>query len=145
MVPLSYRLKAFVVDMFMIMMPIMYITTYIVFGTKEQMQANDTAHWATAGVFGVIVVLFWLLKGQTPGMKAYDIKVVDNTNKQNISLAQAVNRYLIFILTAITIVLLFVPFFKKNKKMLHDTMTNSSVVVDITANQTNQTNKKDNK
>jgi len=114
--------------MFMIMMPIMYITTYIVFDTKEQMQASDTAHWVTAGVFGVIVIIFWLHKAQTPGMKAYEIKVVDKKSGQNIGIAQAINRYLIFMFSAITLVLLFVPLFKKDKQMIHDILTNSLVV-----------------
>jgi len=114
--------------MFMIMMPIMYITTYIVFDTKEQMQSSDIARWATAGIYGAVVIIFWCLKGQTPGMKAYDIKVVDKKTVQNISIVQAVNRYLIFMFSAITIVLLFVPFFKKEKHMIHDILTNTIVI-----------------
>ena len=67
------RIKAFITDMFMIMMPIMYITTYIIMSGKDDFQSSQVARWITMFIFGLIVVIFWVRTGQTPGYKAYSL------------------------------------------------------------------------
>ncbi|RLA74682.1 MAG: hypothetical protein DRG11_04180 [Epsilonproteobacteria bacterium] len=57
-----------------------------------------------------------------------NIKVADKKTGQNINIVQAVNRYLIFMFSVITLALLFVPLFKKDKHMIHDILTSRSVV-----------------
>lgn len=126
--PIPQRIKAFVVDMFMIMMPIMYITTYLIMDGKDDFQGSDEARWITALIFGFIIVLFWIIKGQTPGYKAYSIKLIDDATKQNISLPKAILRYLIFLISATTIILAFLPFFRKDKKTIQDILTKSTVI-----------------
>lgn len=122
------RIKAFIVDMFMIMMPIMYVTTYILLSGKNDFQGNDLAKWLTALIFAITIIVFWKLKGQSPGLKAYDIKIVDQISKQNISWVQAINRYFVFALSAISIVGLFVPFFRKDKKTLQDLIAHTTII-----------------
>ncbi|RXK06688.1 RDD family protein [Halarcobacter bivalviorum] len=126
--PIGHRIKAFIVDMFMIMMPIMYITTYLIMDGKDDFQGSDEARWITALIFGFIIVLFWIIKGQTPGYKAYSIKLIDDATKQNISLPKAILRYLIFLISATTIILAFLPFFRKDKKTIQDILTKSTVI-----------------
>lgn len=126
--PLPKRIKSFIVDMFMIMMPIMYVTTYLIMDGKDDFQGSDEARWITAFVYGLVIVLFWIIKGQTPGFKAYSIKLIDNKTKRKISLPKAIFRYLIFIVSATTIFLAFVPFFRKDKKTVQDILTNSTVI-----------------
>jgi len=125
---LGNRIKAFVVDMFMIMMPIMYITTYLILNGKDDFQGSDEARWITAFVYGVIIVLFWVFKGQTPGFKAYSLKLIDNDTKKNISFFKALIRYLIFLISATTILLAFLPFFRKDKKTIQDILTKTTVI-----------------
>lgn len=122
------RIKAFVVDMFMIMMPIMYLTTYILMQGKDDFQSSEPARWITALVFGVIIIAFWVIKGQTPGFKAYEIKLIDNQTKQNVSIVKATIRYILFIISATTILLAFLPFFRKDRKTFQDLLTNSCVI-----------------
>jgi uncharacterized RDD family membrane protein YckC len=122
------RIKAFIVDMFMIMMPIMYISTYLILDGKEDFQGSSEARWITSAVFGIIIITFWILKGQTPGFKAYNIKLVDNKTHHNISLLKAFIRYLVFIFSAVTIILAFVPFFRKDKKTIQDVIAGTCVI-----------------
>jgi uncharacterized membrane protein HdeD (DUF308 family) len=70
-----FRIKAFITDMFMIMMPIMYITTYIIMDGADSFKSSDNAHWITMIVYGIITIIFWVKKGQTPGFKAYDLRL----------------------------------------------------------------------
>ncbi|RXK12837.1 hypothetical protein CP965_09700 [Halarcobacter mediterraneus] len=126
--PIGHRIKAFIVDMFMIMMPIMYITTYLIMDGKDDFQGSDEARWITALVFGLIIVLFWIAKGQTPGLKAYSLKLIDDNTKNKISLPKAIIRYLVFLISATTIILAFLPFFRKDKKTFQDLLTKSTVI-----------------
>jgi len=128
--PIGLRIKAFVVDMFMIMMPIMYVTTYLILDGKDDFQGSDEARWITASVFGLIVIFFWVIKGQTPGFKAYSIKLVDNTTEKNVSLIKATLRYFLFLISATTIILSFLPFFRKDKKTIQDIITNTTVILE---------------
>ncbi|PLY04244.1 MAG: RDD family protein [Arcobacter sp.] len=128
--PIGLRIKAFVVDMFMIMMPIMYVTTYLILDGKDDFQGSDEARWITASVFGLIVIFFWVIKGQTPGFKAYSIKLVDNATEKNVSLIKAILRYFLFLISATTIILSFLPFFRKDKKTIQDIITNTTVILE---------------
>lgn len=123
------RIKAFIVDMFMIMMPIMYTTTYIVMDGKLDFQTNELARWATAVIYGIVVISFWKISGQTPGLKAYDLKLVESESLQNITWSKSFLRYVIFLFSAITVLLLFLPFFRKDKKTIQDLLTNTTVVL----------------
>ena len=122
------RAKAFIVDMFMIMMPIMYITTYILMDGKNDFQSNEIARWATAFAFGFILCAFWKISGQSPGLKAYDLKLVDASTCNNISWTKSILRYLIFIFSAVTIFGLFLPFFRKDKKTFQDIVANTKII-----------------
>ena len=122
------RIKAFIVDMFMIMMPIMYITTYLIMEGKDDFQGSDEARWITAFVFGLIVVLFWIIKGQTPGYKAYSLKLIDDNTEQNVSVFKAILRYLIFLISGTTVILSFMPFLRKDKKTIQDLFTKTTVI-----------------
>ncbi len=112
----------------MIMMPIMYVTTYLILEGKDDFQGSDEARWITAAVYGLIIVLFWIIKGQTPGFKAYSLKLVDSVSLKNISLPKAILRYIIFLISATTILLAFVPFFRKDKKTIQDIICKTIVI-----------------
>lgn len=122
------RIKAFITDMFMIMMPIMYITTYVILDGKDAFQANNNAHFLSTAVFGLIIIIFWTKTGQTPGFKAYDIKLInDNTGKEP-SFLLATARYILFIVSAATLLGMIFPFFREDKKTLQDILLQTSVI-----------------
>lgn len=124
------RIKAFITDMFMIMMPIMYITTYVILSGKDDFQGSEIARWLTMGIYGLVVILFWIKKGQTPGFKAYDLKLIDDKTKKIPTFTLALFRYIMFLISAISIVGAMLPFFRKDKKTLQDLVTNTSVIKD---------------
>ncbi len=123
-----FRIKAFITDMFMIMMPIMYLTTYAIMDGAESFKSSDIAHWITMGLYGIATIIFWVRKGQTPGFKAYDLRLVDDNTKKPPTIAVAIARYMMFIVSAVTIVGAILPFFRKDKKTLQDFIMQTSVV-----------------
>lgn len=128
--PISSRIKAFVVDMFMIMMPLSYITTYILMDGKDDFQGSQAARWSIAIVYGLIIIIFWISKGQTPGLKAYSMKIINEKTKQKISLPRAILRYIAFLIASMTVVLAFMPFFRKDKKTFQD-LVSKTIIVDF--------------
>lgn len=122
------RLKAFITDMFMIMMPIMYITTYVIMDGKDDFQASDMAHWVTMAIYGAIIISFWVFKGQTPGFKAYSIILLDDKTGEKLGWIKATLRYVAFLVSAISIIGFLLPFFRQDKKTFQDLLMQTSVV-----------------
>lgn len=125
------KIKAFLTDTFMLTMPVMYVVIYLVMGSLKDAGANKTTSWGYILVaLGVIVVTFYVKSGQTPGLKAYNLKVVDINTKQKPSIILATLRYLFFTMVAMSIVGLFYPFFRKDKRGVHDLLSGTAVVKD---------------
>ncbi len=114
------RIKAFITDLFMIYTPILYAITYVVLGNKEAFQHSFWGPFSAVVLYGIIYALFIAKTGQTPGKKAYKIKVVDAKTHQNISFFRALLRFVGFLLSATILIGLFFPFYNKQKKALHD-------------------------
>ena len=127
-VPINVRIRAFITDMFMIYIPILYILTYLVLDGKEDFQASQWAPLFGVILYGLIDATFTTKTGQTPGKKAYEIKVVDFKTKKELSFLKALWRFILFILTAATIVALLVPFFRKDRQALHDKLSHTCLI-----------------
>lgn len=124
----SDRVKSFITDMFMIYAPILYIITYLILGGKEEFQNSQVAPLFAVGLYGFIYSLLLSKFGQTPGKKAYDLKVVDDKTGEEVSFLRAAYRFVMFLITATTLLGLFLPFYRKDKKALHDLVCNTLVV-----------------
>ncbi|QDM02148.1 RDD family protein [Aliarcobacter butzleri] len=124
------RIKAFIVDMFMIMMPLAYLTTYIFMDGKDDFQGSQEARWTLSLTYGLIIIIFWIAKGQTPGLKAYSLKLLNEKTKEKISLPKAILRYIAFLFSSMTIILTFLPFLRKDKKTFQD-LVSGTIVIDI--------------
>ena len=79
-------------------------------------------------VHASIILFFWLVKSQTPGLKAYTIKVVDNKTKQKISFIQALVRYTTTLIAVVSLFLMFLPFLRKDKKTFQDILSNTIII-----------------
>lgn len=124
------RLKAFLTDTFLITTPIFYIVIYFIMGSGEEFAQNRTLGWSIIFTTHFIIIsIFWLKSGQTPGLKAYDCKLVDLKTKQRVSLLQVCVRYIITTLSVISIFLLFIPFFRSDKKTIQDIFS-STIIID---------------
>ena len=119
--PLMSRFKAFVTDVFMLLMPIMYLVFYVVMGSREEFAQDKMHGWLYILIPNMIAVLgFWYYKAQTPGMKAYEIILVDKTTGEKPSLIAMINRYVFTFFTIMIPALWLVPFLNKKKKTLQD-------------------------
>ncbi len=114
------KIKALIVDLFMIYMPILYIIAYIILGGKKAFLASTVAHFAGVAIYGVIYAIFLARTGQTPGKKAYNLKVVDSKTFKKISFIRSMFRFIAFLFTGATILGIFLPFYKKDNSALHD-------------------------
>jgi len=123
-----HRIKAFITDMFLIMMPIMYITTYIIMDGKDSFQGSEMARWITMIVYGAITVAFWVKKGQTPGFKAYDLILIDDKTQKTLPVIKATLRYFMFLVSAVSVLGFLIPFFRKDKKTFQDLVMQTSVI-----------------
>ncbi len=122
------RLKAFITDMFLIMMPIAYSVTYLIMGSKEAFQSSVLARWSLGIIYGIIVIIFWIKSGQTPGYRAYDLKVIDKETKKPPNFLQAVLRYVLFLISATFIIGVLIAFFRKDRQMFHDIFSKTVVI-----------------
>lgn len=120
------RVKAFIMDMFFIAAPLLYLMTYVVLSGKDEFQSNQLAIFLVWLVFGLIQGLFFAFKAQTPGYKAQGIYLV-GLNGKRASLLIYLLRYLFFITTFI-IGGSFFCFFRKDKRNLHDLLAGTIVV-----------------
>ena len=126
---ISSRLKAFAIDSFLITTPILYIVIYLVMGSGEAFFDNKGSGWLIIiGVNLPIILAFWLKNGQTPGLKAYSLKLVNSTSKQKIGLFQAIIRYFLTLFSIISIFLMFLPFMRKDKRTFQDLLSNSYII-----------------
>ncbi len=122
------RIKAFITDMFMIYAPILYIITYAFMGGKDEFQSSDMAPLVGVVLYGLIYSLFLWKSGQTPGKRAYTIKVVDAKTYDKITLPQAILRFIGFLFSATILIGLIFPFYRKDRRSLHDLIAHTAVI-----------------
>ena len=127
--PIFLRIKAFIVDMFFIAMPLLYITTYLILGSKEAFQENQFAIAIVWAIYGLITSIFIAKSAQTPGYKFAEIYLIDLKTGRKISFFKAFLRFVCFILAGFSIVGLFLCFFRKDKLNLHDLLTQTAPVI----------------
>ena len=123
------RIKAFITDMFMIYIPILYIITYIFMDGKDDFLSSDIAPLLAVSVYGFIYSLLISKFGQTPGKKAYDIKVVDIRSGENLTFIKSLYRFILFLISAVSLIGLMLPLYRKDNRTLHDLICGSVVIV----------------
>ena len=118
---LILRFKAFLTDTFMLTMPLMYIVTYVVLGSLEDFSSQKMLGWLYIMLPHLIIVLaLWYFKRQTPGMKAYDLYIVDSNTGKKPSVASLINRYIFTTLSIVFFFTMFIPFLNKSRRTLQD-------------------------
>lgn len=126
------RALAFLVDIFLIMMPINYLLAlYFGFDAFRGAEPNQIATTIQFVLVSVIFSLFWSISGQTPGKKAMKIRVVDAVTLDKISFLRAYIRFCLYFLSFISVIGFFMGIFRKDKKVLHDLICKTVVIYDI--------------
>ena len=123
------KVKAFLTDSFMLVMPIMYAVFYLVMGGREGFAEHKALGWLYILVPLVIVQTIFMVKtSQTPGYRAYDMEVIDESTGKRPSPFLILFRNLTAILSMATLFGWTLMFFRKDKKNLHDLLSNTAVV-----------------
>jgi len=124
------KIKAFLTDSFMLVMPIMYIVFYLIMGGREGFAEHKAMGWLYILLPLVIVQTIFMFKtGQTPGYRAYDITLIDESTGEKPSLFITAFRNLSAILSLFTLFGWIMMFFRKDHKTLHDLLSGTAVIV----------------
>jgi len=127
--PVGLKIKAFLTDAFMLVMPIMYVVFYLIMGGREGFAEDRVLGWIYILIPLVIVqTLFMYRTGQTPGYRAYNIKLIDENSKEKPSAFIIIFRNLSAILSLFTLFGWLLMFFRKDHKTLHDLLSATAVV-----------------
>ena len=123
------RFKAFTTDSFLIATPIIYIVMYLIMGGGDNFAANLAIGWLFIFIIHIpIMLFFWIKKGQSPGMKAYELKIVHAQTQGKISFMQAFVRYATTTFAIVSIFLIFLPYFRKDRRTFQDLFSNTILI-----------------
>ena len=123
------KIKAFLTDAFMLVMPILYVVIYLVMDGREDFAQHRVFGWlAFLGPLVLVQTVFMYLKGQTPGYRAYNITLIDEKTQEKPSLFVIVFRNLCAILSLLTLMGWALMFFRKDSKTLHDLLSATALV-----------------
>jgi len=125
----GFKIKAFLTDAFMLVMPIMYVVFYLIMGGREGFAEHKMLGWVYILIPLVIAqTLFMWKTGQTPGYRAYHLNLIDVQTGKRPSLFIIIFRNLAAVLSLFTFFGWFMMFFRKDHKTLHDLLTATAVV-----------------
>lgn len=119
--PISLKFKAFVVDSFLLLMPIMYIVFYLFMGGREGFAEHKLFGWLSILIPLILIqTIFFYKTRQTPGYKAYNLILSDAQTYEKPSLGIIIFRNCAAVLSFFSIFGWALMFFRKDKKTLHD-------------------------
>lgn len=118
--PTPLKIKAFITDMFMIYAPILYLLAYVIMSGKDAFLDSQMAPFIAVSIYGVIYAFLISKFAQTPGKKAYNLKVLDAKSGKNISFLRALLHFVAFLFSATILLGLLFGLYRKDKKGLHD-------------------------
>ena len=125
----SLKIKAFLTDSFMLLMPILYIAFYLIMDGREDFALHRILGWASILIPLVLIqTAFMFVSGQTPGYRNYHIKLIDIHTQQKPSLPIILFRNLCALLSFFTLFGWILMFFRKDAKTLHDLLSATAVV-----------------
>lgn len=126
---LGDKIKAFITDSFMLLMPILYIVFYLIMGGREGFGEERLMGWIYILVPLIIVQTLFLVKtAQTPGYRAYDLILIDESTGKKPAFLIILFRNLCAILSFFSIFGWVMMFFRKDRKTLHDLLSNTAVI-----------------
>ena len=126
------RFKAFLTDVFMLLMPFMYLSIYLIFDGLEDVASHRLEAWLYAMVPFLLILTLFMAKdqGRTPGARAQGLKVINFQLLDEPSLFTIVFRNITLLFSIFIPVFWLIPFVRKDNRMLHDYFSASCVIVD---------------
>ena len=127
--PIFLRIKAFIVDLFIIAIPLFYGVTYLILGSKEALWRNQAAIALIWLSYGAICAAFYTRSAQTPGYKLAGLYLIDVRSGRKASFFRALARFACFVLSGFSVIGLLICFFRKDRLNLHDLLSGTAPVV----------------
>ncbi|MCF6244698.1 MAG: RDD family protein [Sulfurovum sp.] len=125
----SSKIKAFLTDAFMLVMPIMYIVFYLVMDGREGFAEHKLLGWSYILVPLVLIQTIFMMKAaQTPGYRAYNLEIIDEKTGEKPSPFTIIFRNLCAILSFFSLFGWLLMFFRKDSKTLHDFLSHTAVI-----------------
>ncbi|PAF50460.1 RDD family protein [Helicobacter sp. 13S00477-4] len=121
------RIKALITDIFMIYTPILYITTYLILGSANEFRHSQTSIFICLCLYGIISSIFICISSQTPGLRYMNLVLI-RTQGDKISFLRALIRFFIWVLGISLLIGIITPFFRKDKKFLHDILCDTIII-----------------
>lgn len=123
------RFKSIITDGFMLLMPIVYIVFYVVFGSRENFAEHMLAGWAYILFPLVVVQIIFMTRskqGQTPGMKAYNLALLDLKTAAKPESGIIIYRQMLSVLSFMFFGWITM-FFRKDNRMLHEILSSTAL------------------
>ena len=123
------KIKAFLTDAFMLVMPIMYIVFYLIMGGRDGFSEHKALGWIYILIPLIIAQTIFMFKsGQTPGYRAYNLTLIDDTTGERPSLFVVFFRNICAVLSLFSVFGWVMMFFRKDSKTLHDLLSRTAVI-----------------
>ena len=126
------KAKAFLTDVFMLLMPLLYVSIYVVHDGLEDVASHKLEAWAYALIPFLVILTIFMLKdeGRTPGARAQGLKVIEFHSLNKPSLFSIIFRNFSLLFSLFIPIFWFIPFFRKDKRTVHDLVSATCVIVD---------------
>ncbi|MCX2717863.1 RDD family protein [Helicobacter sp. MIT 21-1697] len=126
----SERIKAFITDMFMINMPLLYLTTYVFLDGKEAFTHNQSAIFACGISYGFITSLFLALSTQTPGYRYMRLRLVRSEScVDKVGFFRALTRYVLWVVGTSFLFGILIGLLRRDGRCLHDVLCKTQVIL----------------
>jgi len=128
---LGVKSKAFLTDVFMLLMPMLYISIYLIHDGLKDVAEHRLESWIYAIVPFLTLLTLFMLKdeGRTPGARSQGLKVIEFHSLAKPSLFSILFRNFTLLFSFIPL-FWFVPFFRKDRRMVHDLLSATCLIVD---------------
>jgi len=126
---LGNRLKAAITDSFMLVMPLMYIVFYLVFGGREGFASHKLLGWIYILIPLILIQIIFMSRskeGQTPGMRAYNLALVDLKTGKKPATGVIIYRQMLTLLSLVTFGWMTM-FFRKDRRTLHELLSHTTL------------------
>ena len=126
---LGSRLKAAITDSFMLVMPLMYGVFYAVFGGREGFSQHMLLGWIYILIPLIIIQILFMSRskeGQTPGMRAYNLALVDLKTGTKPETGVIIYRQMLTLFSLVTFGWLTM-FFRKDRRTLHELLSGTTL------------------
>ena len=125
----STKIKAFLTDSFMLLMPIMYLVFYLVMNGREDFREHMLMGWIYILLPLIIVqTLFMAKSGQTPGYRNYNLEIIDDVTGKRPGIGMILFRNFCAILSFFSLFGWLMMFFRKDAKTLHDLLSRTAII-----------------